>query len=90
MNLIKTDVFRFMNACHTDFDVIFADPPYELEKLSLIPDAIFGQDLLRDNGILILEHGKKHDFSEHPHFSFHRNYGNVNFTFFENKPNWPE
>ncbi|MBP1676104.1 MAG: methyltransferase [Bacteroidetes bacterium] len=82
LSLIKTDVFRFINSCHHHFDLIFADPPYELNKLSEIPDLIFSRNLLKPDGLFVLEHSSKNDFSQHPNFSDHRNYGNVNFSFF--------
>lgn len=85
LSLMKTDVFRFINSCHLQFDMIFADPPYELSKLQEIPDLIFKNHLLKPDGLFVLEHSSKNDFSEHPNFSEHRHYGNVNFTFFENK-----
>lgn len=82
LTLIKTDVFKFINSCHSKFDMIFADPPYELQQLKEIPDLIFSKDLLKDDGIFVLEHSSKDSFSAHPHFESHRNYGNVNFSFF--------
>lgn len=83
--LHKADVFKFITGCHSKFDLIFADPPYELEKLAEIPDLIFKHDLLEVEGIFVLEHGAKQQFENHPHFLFHRKYGNVNFSFFGNK-----
>jgi 16S rRNA (guanine966-N2)-methyltransferase len=79
----KTDAFRFVQSCKGKFDLVFADPPYELPKLPEIPDLIFEKGLLNEGGVLILEHPKEFDFSQHPHFSEHRKYGHVNFTFFE-------
>ena len=61
---------------------IFADPPYALPELQTIPDLIFQYDLLKEDGLLVFEHGKNYDFSAHPHFIEHRSYGSVNFTLF--------
>ena len=83
LSLVKTDVFKFIASCHSQFDMIFADPPYELEQLPLIPDLIFARNLLKAEGLFVLEHSAKNNFSQHPHFVEHRNYGNVNFSFFE-------
>ena len=80
--LIKGDVFRFLKSCHQKFDLIFADPPYALPELPTIPDLIFQHDLLKEDGLLVFEHGKHNDFSTHPHFIEHRSYGSVNFTLF--------
>ena len=83
-NLIlhKADVFRFIPECHVKFDLIFADPPYDLERLSELPDLVFKYDLLRKDGLFILEHSRKQEFESHPFFLFHKKYGNVNFSFF--------
>ena len=47
------------------------------------PNSTFERQLLKENGIFVLEHGKDHDFSEHPHFVEHRQYGSVNFSLFQ-------
>ena len=83
LSLIKTDVFKFIDSCHTQFDMIFADPPYELVQLAQIPDLIFSKKLLKEDGLFVLEHSSKNNFDQHPHFVEHRNYGNVNFSFFQ-------
>ena len=79
---LRADAFRFMKACHQQFDLIFADPPYALPELPTIPDIIFQKNLLKPEGLLVFEHGKDHDFSAHPHFLEHRSYGSVNFSLF--------
>ena len=71
-----------MKSCRQQFDFIFADPPYALDKIDAIPDLIFGKQLLKEGGIFVLEHGKKNDFTNHPMFIDHRTYGSVNFSIF--------
>ena len=39
---IRGDVFRFIKSCHTQFDLIFADPPYALKELPKIPSLVLG------------------------------------------------
>lgn len=80
---IRTDVFKFIERCKEQFDFIFADPPYALKDLKSIPDLIFKNNLLKEDGLFVLEHGKDYDFSEHPNFIEHRSYGSVNFSFFK-------
>lgn len=80
--LIRGDVFRFLKKCHEQFDFIFADPPYALENLADIPALVLGNDLLKPDGIFVLEHGKNYDFSQEPRFVEHRSYGSVNFSLF--------
>lgn len=80
--LIKGDVFRFLKTCKQKFDFIFADPPYALKELPQIPDLILEGGLLKEEGILVFEHGKNYDFSSLPRFLEHRSYGSVNFSLF--------
>jgi 16S rRNA (guanine(966)-N(2))-methyltransferase RsmD len=85
VNVIHEDVFRFLQKTDKEFDLIFADPPYDLKRLSELPDLIVDSEILKGEGILILEHGKKNDFSSHPDFSEIRTYGSVHFSFFHHK-----
>ncbi len=80
---IKGDVFKYLSQCREKFDFIFADPPYVLTEISELPDMVLERDLLREDGLLVVEHGKDHDFSQHPRFVEHRQYGSVNFSFFQ-------
>ena len=79
---IRGDVFRFLKSCKQQFDFIFADPPYALKELATLPDLVFERQLLKEEALFVLEHGKDYDFSEHPHFVEHRQYGSVNFSLF--------
>lgn len=84
---LRTDVFRYIEKCHDTFDLIFADPPYALNRLSELPDLIFGKGMLAPDGLFILEHGKEHNFANHTHFIQERVYGSVHFSFFGLKEN---
>lgn len=79
---LRADAFRFIKGCHRQFNFIFADPPYALKELPQIPDLIFQNNLLAEDGVFVFEHGKDNDFSKHPRFVEHRSYGSVNFTLF--------
>ena len=83
--LLRTDVFRYLDRCNEQFDFIFADPPYALKNLENLPDLVFRHNLLKPDGLFVLEHGKTNDFSTHPSFKEHRAYGSVNFSFFKAK-----
>lgn len=80
---IRGDVFKYIQSCREQFDFIFADPPYELPNLETIPDQIFANNVLKEGGLFVLEHGKKNSFEDHPHFAEKRVYGSVNFSFFQ-------
>ena len=79
---LNADAFKFVGRTSEHFDMIFADPPYELKKIAEIPDLILNSNLLNNEGLLILEHGKTNDFSSHPLFRELRKYGSVHFSFF--------
>ena len=83
--VIRGDVMRYLGKCKEQFDFIFADPPYALAELEQIPDLVLKNNLLKADGLLVLEHGKTNDFSQHPCFVEHRSYGSVNFSFFRVK-----
>ncbi len=76
------DVFKYIRSGREQFDFIFADPPYELKGLETIPELIFENNLLKEDGLFVLEHGKKDNFEDNPHFVERRVYGSVNFSFF--------
>lgn len=79
---VRMDVFRFIPICKKQYQVIFADPPYELRNLQDIPDHVLNHHVLLPGGWFILEHSKAHNFKNHPQFFDERNYGSVHFSFF--------
>jgi 16S rRNA (guanine966-N2)-methyltransferase len=83
VNVIRGDVFRYLKRPYQSFDIIFADPPYDHPLLDTLPDQIFNTEILAKEGTFILEHPGDHSFTSHNHFSEHRKYGGVNFTFFK-------
>lgn len=79
----KSDVFKFLKISKSKFDFIFADPPFDLKNFADVADAVFDANILSENGLFILEHPKEFQFLKHKHFKEIRNYGKVNFSFFE-------
>jgi len=78
----KSDVFKFIKMAKGPYDIIFADPPYNLKGLENIPDLVFENNILASEGWMILEHPSEYDFSQHPFFQQHRKYGHVHFSIF--------
>ena len=85
VTVFKSDAFQFLKHPFGSFDIIFADPPYEMERIDELPALIFENDLLNPVGIFILEHSKRNRFNDNPFFDQQRTYGNVNFSFFRKK-----
>ncbi|WP_298955696.1 16S rRNA (guanine(966)-N(2))-methyltransferase RsmD [uncultured Nonlabens sp.] len=84
IDTIKADVFKFIEKHKGKYDVIFADPPYALEEKDFLklPEYIFKNELLSENGILIIEHSKHTSLSSSEHFDNERRYGGTVFSFF--------
>ncbi|MDR0754000.1 MAG: RsmD family RNA methyltransferase [Prevotellaceae bacterium] len=80
---IKTNALKFISFCSATYDIIFADPPYNMPEIDKIPNTVFDHNLLKENGLLIVEHSDKYDFGNHSRFYDNRHYGSVNFTFFK-------
>jgi len=81
----KADVFKYLEIETEQYDVIFADPPYDLSKIPEIPKIIFEKNLLLPGGLLIVEHQSLQNLSNHAKFVEQRKYGHSSFSFFENK-----
>jgi len=84
IKVFKNDVFKYLKKYPEQFDIIFADPPYNLKNINQIPELVFENNLITENGWLIVEHDKRTDISDHPNFVIARKYGNVNFSIFQN------
>ncbi len=82
---LHQNVFDFLGICKEKFDLVFADPPYDLVGLEKIVDKVFENDILQDSAYFILEHGDEYNFSGHPYFVKEKQYGRVHFSFFEKK-----
>ncbi len=87
INSYKSDVYKFLEKTNQKFDIIFADPPYnfEKEKFEKIVNLVFENNLLSEDGLLILEHSKHTDLKSSDNLSYQRKYGGNMFSFFENK-----
>jgi 16S rRNA (guanine966-N2)-methyltransferase len=79
----KADVFKYLQMETEQYDLIFADPPYELNQIPEIPKIIFEKDLLIPGGLLIVEHQSLQNLSNHTAFIEQRTYGQSSFSFFE-------
>ncbi|MCF0203894.1 MAG: RsmD family RNA methyltransferase [Muribaculaceae bacterium] len=82
LTIIKGDVLKFIASTKKSFDIIFADPPYDMPGFGEIPPKILASPLVKPGTLFIMEHSKNYDFSALPHFHSHREYGSVNFSLF--------
>ena len=82
LHAICGDVWGFVGKALTQFDVVFADPPYDMAKLEVLPEAVRKAQLVVPGGWFILEHGERMDVSDQPGFVLMRKYGHVRFSLF--------
>ena len=82
LRALRGDALRYIETCPTAYDIVFADPPYDLPGFAEIPQAVLSSKLLKPGSLFVIEHSRKHDFSSLPNFIDHRAYGSVNFSIF--------
>ncbi len=80
--ILKMDVFAYLNSCQESFDLIFAGPPYALGPIDDIPKIIVSRNMIKPGGFFILEHTPRNNYEKFEGFSFQRNYGTTIFSFF--------
>ena len=80
--IIQGDVFKFLNSCNDDYDFIFAGPPYALQEIDELPVIVFERNLLRKDGVFVLEHTPRNNYEDHPNFVKVKNYGTTLFSYF--------
>ena len=81
--LVRMDVFQYINSCMQQYDIIFAGPPYALTTIDDLPRIIVERKLISPEGYFILEHTPRNNYENFAGFSFQRNYGATVFSFFE-------
>ncbi len=82
IEVYKSDVRDFLRKTEKQFDLVFADPPYDANFHAEILQLIYDNKRLKEDGLCIIEHGRQTDLSQHPHFLEKRSFGNVHFSFF--------
>jgi 16S rRNA (guanine966-N2)-methyltransferase len=82
--LIKSDVFKYIETCKEQYDLIFAGPPYALGTIDELPKLVFEKNLLKPKGWFVLEHTPRNDYKKFPQYKTERNYGTTIFSIFIN------
>ena len=82
LTILNQDVFQFLNHCTEQFDFIFAGPPYALTTIDQLPLLILEKNLLTPDGLFVLEHTPRNNYSTFKGFDRERNYGTTVFSFF--------
>lgn len=80
------DVRLFLEGPAIPYDFIFCDPPYDYDWMLDMVDTVLSKKWLTDDGWFILEHDRRHQFSEHPHCFFSKAYGRTTVSIFQKLP----
>jgi 16S rRNA (guanine966-N2)-methyltransferase len=83
VQIMRMDVFQFLNSCTNQYDIIFAGPPYALNTIDDLPRIIVERKLISPEGYFVLEHTPRNNYEKFEGYSFQRNYGSTIFSFFE-------
>lgn len=86
IKVVKSDVFKFLETETQQYDLIFADPPYDIPQLNVIAAKVLARGLLKPDGYLIIEHPSMKKLDNHPEFLEQRKYGSSSFSFFGKNP----
>jgi len=81
---LRADAVAYLDRYHGPaFDVIFADPPYDLEALPRLPDLAVPH--LKPDGLFVLEHDIRLAFDDHPCLDTSRPYGRTMVSLFQSR-----
>lgn len=79
---VTTPVENFLQGPAVPYDFIFSDPPYDYPLMHEMITDILSKGWIHENGWLILEHDKRHDFTEHEQCIIIKNYGRTTVSIF--------
>ena len=79
----KADVLKFIPSCKQQYDLIFADPPYDLPSLPQLARLVLDNDLLKPGGWLVVEHPSTRKMDDSPFYVETRKYGYSSFSFYQ-------
>ncbi|MFY7651249.1 MAG: RsmD family RNA methyltransferase [Chitinophagaceae bacterium] len=83
VQILRMDVFAYLASAQTNFNFIFAGPPYALSTIDDLPKIIVEKKLIAPNGFFVLEHTPRNNYTGFNGFQFQRNYGTTVFSFFQ-------
>ena len=66
LQLVCGDALRFIASAPKAYDVVWADPPYDMPGFADIPGAILNSGLVKEGTLVIIEHNKSHVFPAPP------------------------
>ena len=85
IHIIKTDYKVFLETINTKFDIIFLDPPYKFNLINSCLELINKNNLLTDNGLIVLEYENEEINPLNYELYKQKKYGDKNILILRNK-----
>lgn len=82
LRVVKGDALRYIESVSEPVDLVFADPPYDMENFDEVAPTILNSKAVGPGTVVVVEHNKTRDYSALPGFLERRVYGSVNFSIF--------
>jgi len=58
-SVYPAEVFWFLKNTKRSFDIVFVDPPYRLERIAELPDALYESPVVKEGTYVVMEHSKE-------------------------------
>ncbi|MGB9923191.1 MAG: 16S rRNA (guanine(966)-N(2))-methyltransferase RsmD [Pseudothermotoga sp.] len=86
INVVNSDFRRFLNSCIDSFDIVFADPPYNMGFVQVLLDTLSQKDHI--GKIIIVEKSASERFTLPDRFNLlkSKKYSDTELIFLERKP----
>jgi 16S rRNA (guanine(966)-N(2))-methyltransferase RsmD len=82
IHCIQAEVLKMIPKLEGDFDIVFADPPFDFQHYDELVRLVQEHELIAENGTFVLEHSHRTKLDHLPGFQESKKYGNVVFSFF--------
>lgn len=78
---VKANAFKYLENATQQWDIVFADPPYDLQNIDDLHKTVFIKQLLKPGGILVVEHASNVRLTTE-YLVETRKYGQSSFSFY--------
>ena len=58
-SIYQADVFWYLKNINRSFDLVFTDPPYKLENIGVLPNAIYDSGIVHNGTYVVMEHSRE-------------------------------
>jgi 16S rRNA (guanine966-N2)-methyltransferase len=86
--IVPLDAMMYLSRTRSQFDLVFADPPYRFAELAAVPDIVFAKKVLAPDGFLMMEHTTDLHFKSTAAYRIgpEKKFGRTLVTFFQSNP----